>query len=127
MKTEKVILALEKLSEKLGTTAEEIMYVYIKNAKMYRFYFIVELIFSLALLAIGILLIFWFYPTLEIKNYLGLVWDVKNIIGVVGGSVIGIVGFVCTISTVSSFRSFVNSWINPEYEAYEDLFGTLFN
>lgn len=123
MKTEKVIIALEKIAEKLGVTAKEIMNVYIKNAKLNRIYYAIDLAISVFLMSIGGLLLYFFIP-IEIDNDLS--WKAINIIFTSIGGLLCIVGFAFFMSVLSEIRSFINSWVNPEYEAYEDLFGSIF-
>lgn len=118
MKTKKLIESLEKLAEKLGTTAEKLFGYYVKNAKMYRLYFVIELIVAIAALTTGIILVINFYP--EKTD-----WFAKNIVwSAIGGisSILGLIGLFVTLGSVSQF---INSWVNPEYEAIEDILGTL--
>jgi len=120
METKEVLKSLEKLAEKLGTTAEKLFGFYVKNAKMYRVYFILELVLCLSALVAGILLTINFAPV-------DSEWLVKNILWVSIGSISCLIGLIGIIITLGSISEFINSWVNPEYEALEDLFGTLFS
>jgi hypothetical protein len=114
MKTEEVIKSLEKLAEKLGTTAEKLFGYYVKNAKMYRVYFILELIITLAVLIAGILLTINLAPE-------NSQWLVSNILWVSIGVTLCLIGLIGVIITLGRIGEFINSWVNPEYEAIREL------
>jgi hypothetical protein len=129
MDTKEVLKAVEKLADKLGTTAEQLFGYYVKNAKIYKYVFIAQSLFCLLLTIAGIVWLVNSFPFPEdyVKGtFDNMVWPVKAYFGVIGGSLIGLIGLISTLDSLSGFSKFINSFVNPEYEATEDLFSSLF-
>lgn len=118
METTEIIKSLEKLAEKLGTTAEKIFSYYVKDAKLFRIYYLLELLFSVVIFISGILLIINFVPE---NNY----WNAINITFFSLGIAALISGFIYTIVILSSIGNFLNSFFNPEYIAIESILSKL--
>ena len=120
METDKVLQALEKLSEKLEISSDKLFSYYVKNVKLYRIYFCIELLFSIIALIVGIFLVNYNHGKLEDYTVMQGSWLIL-------GAIIGLFGLIGTITVCFNFPKVISSILNPEYDAIEDLFASLFS
>jgi ABC-type multidrug transport system fused ATPase/permease subunit len=121
-KKEDVLRSIEKLADKLGVTAETIFGYYIKNAKTFKYMFWINLVLSILGIIIGIIPIYFTYE--PIINYDA---SVLEFIGFILGIIISAIGLISFMIQVGRLKELINAYINPEYEALEDLFSSIFD
>ena len=118
METTELVKSLEKLADKLGTTAEKLFGYYVKNAKLNKYYYVIELCVSVILLVVGAILF--------CNNYtIDPGYTIQQLAFAIIGGLIGLIGLGTTIVGLFSISRFLNSLLNPEYAAIEDLLSTL--
>ena len=119
--SEQIITAIEKLAEKLGVKAELIYSYYLKQAKMFKYIFLINILCSLFMMIIAVILIYFF----------GLNFDEKHTELLILSCVLWCGLFISIISFfVYLFDGITNLFIsikNPEYMATEDLLTSLRN
>ena len=118
---EQIITAIEKLAEKLGVKAELIYSYYLKQAKMFKYIFLINISCSLFMVITAVILIHFF----------GLNFDEKHTELLILSCVLWCGLFISIISFfVYLFDGITNLFIsikNPEYMATEDLLTSLRN
>lgn len=121
METEKVLQSIEKLADKLGVEAKQLFAYYVKNAKITKYVFWIYMLISIALIAASSYMLFKSYiPVCEYEA------EFVDFILFIFGIVFGAVGVIILFAEIFSIQELINSYVNPEYEASEDLFGTIF-
>ena len=125
METTEVLKAVEKLADKLGTTAEQLFSYYVKNAKLYQIYYWIQIGVSVILFTIGLLLCSNTYQPIFDKSP-AEAYTVMQLFGFIIGSGLTLIGIIGIIIQLFNIEELIRAIKNPEYEAIEDLFGSIF-
>lgn len=122
MDTKEVLKAVEKLADKLGTTAEQLFGYYVKNAKLYQIYYWVQIGVSTVLFAVGLFLSAKTYQPIFDDEY-----TILQLFGFIIGCGLTLIGIIGIVVQLFNIEAYIRAVKNPEYEAVEDLFGSLFS
>lgn len=120
MDTKEVLKAVEKLAVKLGTTAEELFGYYVKEAKLYQLYYWIQTGVSIIMFIVGLYL--------STKTYQPIFDDeftILQLFGFIIGCGLALVGIIGIVIQAFGIESYIRAVKNPEYEAIEDLFGSI--
>ena len=117
MNTKEVLTAIEKLADKLGTTAIELFGYFLKEAKLYKIYFWVELIVGVIFSIIGIVLADNTYLAIFDDEY-----TILQLFGFIIGCIFSLIGIIIFIVSLFSITSYIRAIKNPEYDAISNLF-----
>ena len=124
METKELLKSVDKLALKLGTTAEKLFGYYLKEAKLFRVYFFINLLVGIVFFIVGA----WLFIDSDVfhlghnDSYTAIQWLL-----LISGILLSVGGFIVIIVQAASIETVVRSIKNPEYMASEELLSTLFN
>lgn len=121
MNIKKTLKALEPLANKLGTKVDELFGYYVKEVILYRIYFWVYTFIGIILTGVGTILLNDVYPFVEYSPT--TMEYIESSVGIFL-MVLGMITFVLQLFRIPNL---IRAFKNPEYEAMEDLLGTLLN